>query len=66
MPTSNWLRVACVPATVGYYHPPGAINHPLMDKACREGAWPAEFYQRGFFSFACPAKIERDHERRPA
>jgi hypothetical protein len=58
--TSNWLRVARVPDTVRYYHPPGAINHPLMEKACRESAKPAELYQRGFFSFASPAEIERD------
>lgn len=61
--TSNWLRVASIPDTVRYYHPPGAINHPVMEKTCRDSARPAELYQRGFFSFASPKEIERDFAR---
>jgi len=58
--TSNWLRVARIPDWVRYYHPPGSINHSLMERACRESVRAAELYQRGFFSFASPAEIERD------
>ncbi|EQD47149.1 hypothetical protein B2A_08554, partial [mine drainage metagenome] len=58
--TSNWLRIASVPDTIRYYHPPGAISHPLIEKTCRESARPAEFHNRGFFSFATPAEVERD------
>lgn len=58
--TSNWLRVTSIPDTVRYYRPPGAINHALMEKACRDSMQPAELYQRGFFSFASPTQIERD------
>ena len=51
--TSNWLRVASLPDTIRYYSPPGAIDDfDLIVKACRESAFPAEVYQRGFFSFA--------------
>lgn len=58
--TSNWLRVASLPDTIRYYYPPGPINLDSMEKACRESTVPAEVYQRGFFSFASPAEIERD------
>lgn len=58
--TSNWLRVASTPDTIRYYYPQGAINHPLVEKACRESTLPAEFYKRGFFSFGSPDEIERD------
>ena len=58
--TSNWLRIASVPDTVRYYYPPGAINLSLMEKTCRESARPAEFHNRGFFSFATPTEVEYD------
>lgn len=58
--TSNWLRVASVPDTIRYYHPPGPINLELMEKACRGSKLPAEDYHRGFFSFASPDEIARD------
>ncbi|HWR34945.1 MAG TPA: toll/interleukin-1 receptor domain-containing protein [Clostridia bacterium] len=58
--TSNWLRVASLPDTIRYYYPPGPINLDSMEKTCRESTVPAEVYQRGFFSFALPAEIERD------
>jgi hypothetical protein len=57
--TSNWLRVASLPDTLRYYHPPGPINLDLMEKTCRECTVPAQVYQRGFFSFAAPEQIAR-------
>ena len=58
--TSNWLRVATLPDTIRYYSPPGAIgDFDLIVKACRESAFPAEVYQRGFYSFAVPEEIAR-------
>ena len=58
--TSNWLRVASLPDTIRYYHPPGPINLELMKQTCRGNTVPAEVYQRGFFSFAMPEEIARD------
>ncbi len=58
--TSNWLRVASLPDTIRYYHPPGPINLDSMEKTCRENTVPAEVYQRGFFSFALSEEIARD------
>lgn len=58
--TSNWLRIASIPDTIRYYHPPGPINLELMEQTCRGNTVPAEVYQRGFFSFAMPEEIARD------
>lgn len=58
--TSNWLRIANLPDTIRYYHPPGPINLELMEQTCRGNTVPAEVYQRGFFSFAMPEEIARD------
>lgn len=58
--TTNWLRIASVPDVIRYYQPPGAIDHSLMESACRGGQLPAEVYLRGFFSFATSNEIDRD------
>lgn len=56
--TANWLRISAVPDIVRYYQPPGAINHTLMEQTCRDSLFPAEIYNRGFFSFATPEEID--------
>jgi len=58
--TSNWLRITAVPDVIHYYQPTGAIDHSLMEAACRTGAFPAEIYLRGFFSCATPDEIEQE------
>lgn len=55
--TSNWLRIAELPDTIRYYQPTGSISHPAMYRHCRECSFPAEVYQRGFFSFCDPGYI---------
>lgn len=58
--TTNWLRVADIPEFIRYYQPTGAVDHSLMQRACKESRFPAEIYLRGFFSFASPEEIECD------
>ena len=56
--TKNWLRIAAVPESIGYYQPTGAVNHSIMRETCKGWRYPAEIYLRGFFSFAPPDEIE--------
>jgi hypothetical protein len=56
--TTNWLRIATVPETIRYYQPTGAVDHSMMQTACKGWRYPAELYLRGFFSFAAPEEIE--------
>lgn len=58
--TTSWLRIAQVPQTIRYYHPPGAVDQVLMQKCCNTCSSSAEVYQRGFFSFALPDEVNRD------
>lgn len=58
--TTNWLRIAQMPETIRYYHPPGAVDQVLMQKCCNTCLYPAELYQRGFFSFASLDEVTRD------
>jgi hypothetical protein len=58
--TTSWLRIAQVPETIRYYHPPGAVDQVLMQKCCNTCLFPAEVYHRGFFSFALPDEVNRD------
>lgn len=57
---TSWLRIAQLPETIRYYHPPGAVDQMLMQKCCNTCLSPAEFYQRGFFSFAHTEEVNRD------
>ena len=57
---SNWLRIVQIPDTIHYYQPVDAVSHILMEKTCREGKFPAEMWERGFFSFATPEEISQD------
>lgn len=57
---TSWLRITKVPDTIRYYHPPGTVDHELMQKTCNTCPSPAEAYQRGFFSFALPDEVNRD------
>jgi hypothetical protein len=58
--TTSWLRIAQLPETIRYYHPPGAVDQVLMQKCCNTCLFPAEVYHRGFFSFALPDEVNRD------
>jgi hypothetical protein len=58
--TTNWLRIGTVPETIRYYQPTGAVDHSIMQAACKSWRYPAELYLRGFFSFAAPEEIEKD------
>lgn len=58
--TTNWLRIDQMPETIRYYHPPGLVDQVLMQKCCNTCRFPAEIYQRGFFSFALPDEVNRD------
>lgn len=58
--TSNWLRIVEQPNHIRYFEPKGAIDHGAMKRACGTFRYPAEIYERGFFSFAAQADVE-DH-----
>jgi hypothetical protein len=55
--TTNWLRVASIPDVIHYYHPPGAIDHSKMERACQDSPFPAEIHRRGFFSFGSTEEV---------
>lgn len=56
--TSNWVRIVEQPIHIRYYEPTGAIDHGAMKRACSSFRYPAELYERGFFSFANAADVE--------
>jgi len=56
--TSNWLRIVEQPNHIRYFEPTGAVDHGAMKRACGTFRYPAEVFERGFFSFAAQADVD--------
>jgi TIR domain len=61
--TSNWLRILEMPDAIRYFEPTGAVDQPAMYRAARDHIYPAEPYERGFFSFAGLEEVNQDLAR---
>lgn len=58
--TSNWVQIVEQPNHIRYFEPTGAIDQGAMKRACSTFRYPAEVYERGFFSFATATDVQ-DH-----
>jgi hypothetical protein len=57
--TMNWLRISRMPRAILYYQPRGAIEHVMLESACRRSPFPVEIHLHGFFTFARLKEVNR-------
>ena len=60
--TTTWLEIPSLTHRIRYFQPTGVVDHTLLTQCCAMSEFPAEIYQRGFFTFMDQAGIDKNFQ----